>query len=102
MADLRVAALRNDVSMNEFLVQAVAEKLEALRAQGLLGDITPDEQIAYLKARAARSQRATVAELVKKAGTTNEVLPGDEIPEGWLSDCEPRGDAAVRGPGRPR
>lgn len=95
MADLRVAAERDGVSMNGFIVQAVAEKVAALRARGLLGDLTPEEQAAYLEGRAARSPEGRLAELLGKAGTTSVVLPGDEIPENWLEGREPGRDAAA-------
>jgi hypothetical protein len=90
MIDLREAADRDGVSMNGFIVQAVAEKVAALRARGLLEDLEPEEQSGYLDERAARSGKDRLAELIGKAGTTEEVLPGDEIPEGWLQ----RRDAA--------
>jgi hypothetical protein len=95
MADLRAAAERDGVSMNGFIVQAVAEKVAALRARGLLGDLTPQEQANYLEARAARSREGRLSELVGKAGTTDAVLPGDEIPDGWMQDPEPNIDDAA-------
>jgi hypothetical protein len=100
MADLRAAAERDGVSMNGFIVQAIAEKVAALRARGLLGDLTPEEQAAYLEGRVARSRDGRLAELIGKAGTTGVVLPGDEIPEGWPPDREPSDGAAAAG--RPR
>lgn len=103
MADLRAAAERDGVSMNGFIVQAVAEKVAALRARGLLGELTPEEQAAYLEERAARSREGRLAELVGKAGTTGEVLPGDEIPEGWPPERhEPGDDVAAEDRPRPR
>jgi hypothetical protein len=95
MADLRAAAERDGVSMNGFIIQAVAEKVAVLRARGLLGDLTPEEQAAYLNDRAARSQEGKLAKLIGKAGTTTEVLPGDEIPEDWLQGHKPDHDAAA-------
>ena len=88
MDDLRIASMRDGVSMNGFIVQAVAEKVAALRARGVLPELTPAEQSAYLNARAERSQPGRFAELLRAAGTTTEVLPGDEIPEGWLDGSE--------------
>jgi hypothetical protein len=97
MEDLRVAAESDGVSMNGFIVQAVAEKVAALRARGRLQDLSAGEQSAYLEARAAHAQPGTMAEILSKAGTTNEVLPGDEVPEGWLrpetSACDDAGRA---------
>ena len=84
MADLRAAAEADGVSMNGFIVQAVAEKVAMLRARGLLRDLGPEEQAAYLDARAARAPDAALAEILRKAGTTAAPLPGDEVPEGWL------------------
>jgi hypothetical protein len=56
----------------------------ALRARGILPELTAAEQAAYLEARAARSREGRFAEILGKAGTTTDVLPGDEIPENWL------------------
>ncbi|MGG5890774.1 YlcI/YnfO family protein [Falsiroseomonas sp. HC035] len=95
MADLRAAAERDGVSMNGFIVQAVAEKVAALRARGFLGDLTPEEQAVYLDGRAARSREGRLSKLIAKAGTTDEVLPGDELPAGWLPDSEPGDDVAA-------
>jgi hypothetical protein len=97
MADLRAAAERDGVSMNGFIVQAVAEKVTALRTRGLLGDLTPDEQANYLAWRAAKFGEGKLAELIGKAGTTDAVLPGDEIPEGWLPDPDAGNDAVPAG-----
>ena len=70
--------------MNGFIVQAIAEKVAVLRARGLLRDLSPDEQAAYLEGRAAGVPEGRLSEVLKKAGTTEAVLPGDEMPEGWL------------------
>jgi hypothetical protein len=86
MADLRAAAERDGVSMNGFIVQAVAEKVTALRARGLLADLTSEEQADYLAWRASRPGEGRLAELIGKAGTTDAILPGDEIPEGWMPE----------------
>lgn len=96
MDDLRVAAERDGVSMNGFIVQAVAEKVAMLRARGLLRDLSPEEQSAYLDARAARS-RDDLAEILRKAGTTDRVLPGDEVPEDWLGVPAPDDDVPSQG-----
>ena len=102
MADLRTAAEQDGVSMNGFIVQAVAEKVAALRARGLLQDLTPEEQASYLERRAARSRTGRLAELIGKAGTIDAALPGDEIPEGWLADPDPGDDAVSRDEQRSR
>ena len=46
--------------------------------------MTPEEQAAYLEARDRRARPVQMAEILANAGTTDEVLPGDEVPEGWL------------------
>jgi len=93
MADLRTAAERDGVSMNGFIVQAVAEKVAMLRARGFLRNLSPEEQAAYLDERAARAQPGRLGEILEQAGTTNAVLPGDEISKEWLSGAEPGNDA---------
>jgi hypothetical protein len=85
MEDLRTAAVQDGVSMNGFIIQAVAEKVAALRARGLLRDLSEADQVTYLDQRAARAQTGQMAEIIGRAGTTNDVLPGDEIPNGWLA-----------------
>lgn len=84
MDDLRSAADRDGVSMNGFIVQAVAEKVAALRALGRLHDLTEAEQLAYLDARAARGRDVPLKDILAKAGTAGPVRPGDELPEEWL------------------
>ena len=84
MDDLRMASMHDKGSMNGFIVQAVAEKVAALRARGILPEMSAAEQAAYLEARAARSREGRFTEILRDAGTTTEVLPGDEVPEGWL------------------
>ena len=93
MTDLRTAAERDGVSMNGFIVQAVAEKVAVLRARGLLGERTAEEQAEYLQERASRGRGASLAVLIAQAGTTNDVNFGDEVPQGWL-DQEPPGPNA--------
>ena len=68
MTDLRAASEIDGVSMNGFVVQAVAEKIAVLRARGLLGDFTAEEQTAYLQQRAARSAKGRLSEIIGKAG----------------------------------
>lgn len=89
MDDLRSASERDGVSMNGFIVQAVAEKIAVFRARGLIGGATPEEQSAYLEGRASRVRPDRLREVIAKAGTTTDVLPGDEVPDGWLHP-EPR------------
>lgn len=90
MEDLRSAAERDGVSMNGFIVQAVAEKVAALRAREMLRALSPQEQSAYLEGRAVGARPGRMAELLAKAGTAGAVASGDEVPEGWLeSSAEP-------------
>jgi uncharacterized protein (DUF1778 family) len=83
MADLRAAAERDGVSMNGFVVQAVAEKIAALRARGALHALSAEEQESYLAARAARSRPGALADVLRQAGSAGAGLPGDDIPPGW-------------------
>ncbi len=94
MEDLRAAAGSDGVSMNGFIVQAVAEKIAALRARGLLRTVSEAEQSAYLQSRAARARPGQMAELLAKAGTTGAVREGDELPGDWLGEASDRGAAA--------
>ncbi len=84
MEDLPIAAESDGVSMNGFIVQAVAEKVAALRARGLLADLTPEEQAAYLAERASHARENRMSEILKLAGTAEAVRTGDEIPDRWL------------------
>jgi hypothetical protein len=70
--------------MNGFNIQALAEKVAALRARSRLQDLSEDEQSAYLGARASRARPGIVAEILAIVGTTHEVLQGDEVPADWL------------------
>ncbi len=58
--------------------------MAVLRARGLLDGLTPAEQLNYLEGRAARTRPGRMAELLAKAGTTEAVRPGDEVPDGLL------------------
>lgn len=97
MQDLRTAAERDGVSMNSFIVQAAAEKVAALRARGFLGELSPDEQEAYLKDRAQRGRKIPMESLLAKAGTTDELRDGDKVPEGWLDEKPGNNLQAPRG-----
>jgi hypothetical protein len=102
MADVRAAAEQDGVSLNGFIVQAVAEKVAALRARGLLRELTPEEQAAFLEARAAHARPGRYEELLARAGTSEAALPGDEVPEGWLAGDDPGEGAAPEGTARQR
>jgi hypothetical protein len=70
MEDVKALAAQDAVSVNQFLVQAAAEKVAALKARG------------YLAERAARAVSGDLGRLLAKAGTPAPI-PGDELPEGW-------------------
>jgi hypothetical protein len=86
--ELRAAADRDRMSIEAFIVEAVSEKVAALRAKGLLRTLTADEQFAYLAHRSARAQSSTMLDVIERAGTTHGMLPGDEVPDGWYSGDE--------------
>ena len=68
--DMTALAAQNAVSVNQFLVQAAAEKVATLKARG------------YLAERAGRATPGDLRRILAKAGTAIPV-PGDELPEGW-------------------
>ena len=70
LADVKLLAAADAISVNQFLVQAAAEKVAVLKAH------------AALDARAARARPGEMARLLAKAGTA-EPLPGDALPDGW-------------------
>ncbi len=84
MEDVRTVADRDGVSMNAFIVQAVAEKVAALRARGAVRGMSEQEQMAFLYDRTTRERPLRMAQILAKAGTTKAVLPGDELPEGYF------------------
>ena len=73
MEDVKALATQDAVSVNQFLVQAAAEKVTALKARG------------YLAQRAARATPGDLGHILAKAGTPTPI-PGDELPEGWPED----------------
>lgn len=70
MGDVEALAGQDDVSVNQFLVQAAAQKVAALKARG------------YLTERAARAKPGEFGRIVAKAGSATPI-PGDELPEAW-------------------
>ena len=70
MEDVEALATRDAVSVNQFLVQAAAEKVVTLKARG------------YLAERAARAAPGDLGRILAKAGAAVPI-PGDELPEGW-------------------
>jgi hypothetical protein len=76
MEDVKNLAAQDAVSVNQFLVQAAAEKVAALKARG------------YLAERAARAVPGDFGRILAKAGTPTPV-PGDELPEFWPRTSAP-------------
>ena len=72
MKDAEALAAQNALSVNQFLVQAVTEKVAALKARD------------YLEERAARATPGDLGRILVKAGTATHI-PGDELPENWPS-----------------
>jgi hypothetical protein len=70
MEDVKAIAAQDSVSINQFVVQAVAEKVAMLRDRG------------YLAQRASRSRPGDFARVLDKAGDDTPIL-GDELPENW-------------------
>lgn len=70
MEDVRAWATQDAVSVNQFLVQAAAEKVATLKARRSLAE------------RAARATLGDLGRVLAKAGTAPPI-PGDELPEGW-------------------
>jgi len=68
MEEVKALAAQDAVSVNQFLVQAAAEKVATLKARG------------YLAERAARAKPGEFGRVLAKAGTAVSV-PGDELPE---------------------
>jgi hypothetical protein len=70
MEDVKAIAASDDVSINQFIVQAVAERVAVLRDRG------------YIAQRAARAKPDAMRRILEKAGDETPI-PGDELPEGW-------------------
>ena len=70
MEDVKALAAQDAVSVNQFLVQAAAEKVAVLKAHG------------YLAERAARAIPGDFGRVLAKAGRAT-LIPDDELPEGW-------------------
>lgn len=66
MEDVKTLATQDAVSVNQFLIQAAAEKVATLKARG------------YLAARAPRADSSDPGRILVKAGTP-EPIRGDEI-----------------------
>lgn len=73
MKDVKALAEQDDVSVNQFLVQAAVEKVASLKARG------------YLAERAARAKPGEFGRILAKAGSV-EAVPGDELPADWVGE----------------
>jgi len=67
MEDVKAIAARDSVSVNQFVVQAVAERVAMLRERG------------YLAQRAARANPGDFRRILEKAGDDTP-MAGDEMP----------------------
>ena len=67
MEDVKAIAAKDSVSVNQFVVQAVAERVAMLRERG------------YLAQRAARAVPGDFRRILEKAGDDTPI-PGDELP----------------------
>lgn len=67
MEDVKVIAANDSVSINQFVVQAVAERVAMLRDRG------------YLAQRAVRAVPGAFGRILEKAGDDTPI-PGDELP----------------------
>jgi N-acetylglutamate synthase/N-acetylornithine aminotransferase len=72
MEDVKALATQDAVSVNQFLVQAAAEKVATLKARATLAE------------RAARATPGDFGRILAAAGTATPI-PGDELPETWLN-----------------
>jgi hypothetical protein len=67
MEDVKTLTRKDSVSMNQFIVQAIAERVAILRDLG------------YLAHRTARADPADFGRILEKAGNDARI-PGDELP----------------------
>jgi hypothetical protein len=89
MVDVKAIADHDLMSINQFIVLAVAERVARLQDRG------------YLAQRRARAKPGSMRELLEKFGSDIQI-PGDEIPEGWLDSRpeQPTAAATNRRPAR--
>lgn len=76
MEEIKERAAKDEMSANQFIVTAVAEKLAAMRARD------------YFLARRARAVPGAYLRILAKAGS-EPPRAGDEVPEGWLGEGSP-------------
>ena len=78
LEELRSVASAEDVTLNQFINVAVAEKLAALRAE------------AYLRKRAARGDVPAALKILDRLGVGNPPRRDDRIPRSYLKKTAPR------------
>lgn len=71
MEEVKEAAGRENTSINQFILLAVAEKLAAMRTRD------------YFMARRAGAEAGAFHDVLSRAGS-EPPREGDEIPEGWF------------------
>lgn len=85
---LRLAAEGVGESLSEFIARSASLRIMRLLSDaGRLG-MSEAEQIAFLDRRSSLAEPGQLAAILAKAGTTTDVLPGDELPEGWLESVK--------------
>ena len=68
LEELRTIAASEGVALNQLINVAIAEKLSALRTED------------YFRERARHADRSETMRILKKAGSGNPVISGDELP----------------------
>jgi HicB family len=76
MVDVKAISESDSVSVNQFIVQAVAERVAIMRDRG------------YLAQRRARAKPGGMLDLLQRVGDDTPI-PGDELPEGWPGPTTP-------------
>ncbi len=71
LEELRKAAEREGVALNQLINVAVAEKVSALRTEE------------YFRERGGRADRAETLRILERAGKRNPPVGGDELPPEW-------------------
>ncbi len=69
MEEVRKAAEKEGVALNQLINVAVAEKVSALRTEE------------YFRERSLRANRTETLQILARAGRNNELVSGDELPE---------------------
>ncbi len=69
MEEVRKAAEKEGVALNQLINVAVAEKISALRTEE------------YFRERSLRANRTETLQILARAGRNNEPISGDELPK---------------------